>query len=36
MSADLMTLAALKSPPYFIFIFRTDPYAPLPISLIKT
>ncbi len=31
----LMILAALNNPPYFIFILHTEPYAPLPTSLMK-
>ena len=33
--ADLITLDALNSPPYFISILLTEPYAPLPIYLRK-
>ena len=33
MMEDLMTLEALKSPPYLISILLTEPYAPLPIYL---
>ena len=31
----LIVLAALNNPPYFILTLQTDPYAPLPIYLIK-